>query len=170
MTAQALTRATLLRTVFVTAALAFGAQTALANKPAASAAPAAAPTASPAAAPAATPAAAPAAQTAAVEQPYNKADFDKALASGKPVAVDFHAVWCPTCKVQKPLVMEILREPRMKDFTLFIANYDTESDLKKALRVRSQSTFVIFRGGKEVGRSTGQTKKEELAALFTKGL
>jgi hypothetical protein len=58
----------------------------------------------------------------------------------------------------------------MKDVTLFIANYDTEKDLKKALRVSQQSTFVVFKGGKEVGRSTGQTKKEDLAALFGKAL
>ena len=33
-----------------------------------------------------------------------------------------------------------------------------------------QATFVVFKDGKEVGRSTGQTKKEDLAALFGKAL
>ena len=58
----------------------------------------------------------------------------------------------------------------MKDVTLFVADYDKEKDLKKALRVSSQSTFVVFKGGKEVARSTGQTKKEDLAATFAKAL
>lgn len=108
--------------------------------------------------------------SAAGEQAYDKAAFDKALAEGKPVIVDFQADWCPTCKVQKPLVQALLKEPRMKDVVLFVADYDKEKDLKRALRVSSQSTFVVFKGGKEVGRSTGQTKKEDLAETFAKAL
>jgi thiol-disulfide isomerase/thioredoxin len=104
------------------------------------------------------------------ELPYEKAAFDKALAEGRPVIVDFFADWCPTCKAQKPHVQSLLGEPKMKDVTLFVADYDKEKDLKKALRVTQQSTFVVFKGGKEVARSTGQTKKEDLAATFAKAL
>ena len=104
------------------------------------------------------------------EQAYDKAAFEKALAEGKPVIVDFFADWCPTCKAQKPHVQSLINEPKMKNVTLFIADYDKEKDLKKALRVTQQSTFVVFKGGKEVGRSTGQTAKEDLAALFGKAL
>ena len=104
------------------------------------------------------------------ELPYDKAAFDKALADGKPVIVDFFADWCPTCKAQKPHVQSLLGEPKMKDVTLFVADYDKEKELKKALRVSQQSTFVVFKGGKEVARSTGQTNKEDLAALFGKAL
>ena len=104
------------------------------------------------------------------ELPYEKAAFDKALAEGRPVIVDFFADWCPTCKTQKPLVRELFGEPKMKDVLLFVADYDKEKDLKKALRVSAQSTFVIFKGGKEVARSTGQTSKAALAAAFAKAL
>lgn len=104
------------------------------------------------------------------ELPYDKVAFEKALAEGKPVIVDFFADWCPTCKAQKPHVQSLLGEPKLKHVTLFIADYDKEKDLKKALRVSQQSTFVVFKGGKEVGRSTGQTAKEDLAALFGKAL
>ena len=104
------------------------------------------------------------------EQPYDKTAFDKALAEGRPVIVDFFADWCPTCKAQKPHVQSLLGEAKMKEVTLFIADYDKEKDLKGRLRVTQQATFVVFKGGKEVGRSTGQTKKEDLAALFDKAL
>ena len=104
------------------------------------------------------------------EMPYDKAAMNKALAEGKPVIVDFYAEWCPTCKTQKPIVRELLNDPKMKDVTLLVADFDKEKDLRKTLRVSQQSTFVVFKGGKEVARSTGQTKKEDLAAAFAKAL
>ena len=102
--------------------------------------------------------------------PFDKAAFDKAVAAGEPVIVQFHAEWCPTCRAQTPIVAELLRDPKMKDVKLFIADFDAEKDLKKALKVYSQSTFVVFRGGKEVGRSTGQTQRAVIEATFAKAL
>ncbi len=107
---------------------------------------------------------------AAAEVPFTQAAFDKAVAAGQPVIVDVQASWCPTCKAQKPIVESLLKEPRMKDVTLFSADFDTEQALKKQLRVAQQSTFVVFKGGKEVGRSTGETSKSAIGALFDKAL
>ena len=104
------------------------------------------------------------------ETAFTQAGFDQALAAGRPVIVDFQASWCPTCKAQKPIVDALLKEPKLKDVTLFSADYDTEAALKKQLRVAQQSTFVVFKGGKEVGRSTGDTSKAGIAALFDKAL
>ena len=98
------------------------------------------------------------------------AAFDKAVAAGQPVIVDFQASWCPTCKAQKPIVKSLMQEPKMKNVTLFSADYDTEQALKKQLRVAQQSTFVVFKGGKEVGRSTSETSKRAIATLFDKAL
>ena len=104
------------------------------------------------------------------EVPFNKAAFDAALAKGTPVIVDFAASWCPTCKAQKPIVQGLLAEPKLKPVTLFLADFDTEVALKKQLGVTQQSTFVVFKDGKEVGRSTGQTQKDVIAELFHKAL
>ena len=104
------------------------------------------------------------------EMPFNKAEFDAALAKGTPVIVDFAASWCPTCKAQKPIVQSLLAEPKLKPVTLFLADFDTELALKKQLGVTQQSTFVVFKGGKEVGRSTGQTQKDVISKLFHKAL
>ena len=104
------------------------------------------------------------------EVPYDKAKFDAAVAKGEPVIVDFAASWCPTCRAQKPIVQGLLAEPKLQPVTLFVADYDAEVALKKQLGVTQQSTFVVFKGGKEVGRSTGQTQKTAIAELFDKAL
>lgn len=106
----------------------------------------------------------------AAEHPFTQAAFDKALASGEPLVVDFAASWCPTCKAQKPVVDALMKEPKRQSLTLLKADYDTETALKKRLNVAQQSTFVVFKGGKEVGRSTGQTDRTEIAQLFDKAL
>ena len=104
----------------------------------------------------------------AAEVPYTKAAFDKAVADGKPVVVDFWASWCPTCKEQKPIVRALMNDPKRKDLTLFLADFDKEEALKKQLGVTMQSTLLVLKSGKEVARSTGQTDKAELGALLDK--
>ena len=104
------------------------------------------------------------------EAAFTPAAFEHALAAGSPTIIHFRAPWCPTCRAQKPVVDALLQEPKRKDVTLFAADYDSETALKQRLRVAQQSTFIVFKGGKEVARSTGETRKEAIAALFDKAL
>jgi thioredoxin 1 len=106
----------------------------------------------------------------AAEQPYHADTLDRLLADGRPVVVDFHADWCPICRAQAPIIKDLLSKPEFKDLTVLIANYDTELPLRKTLNVSQQSTLVVFRHGKEVARSTGQTRPEKLAALLRQAL
>jgi thioredoxin 1 len=106
----------------------------------------------------------------AAEQPYDKTRFAAALERCTPIVVAFVADWCSTCSVQKPVVTELIEDPRFKGLTVFVADFDKELDLRKQLRVAQQSTFVAFKGCKEVGRSTGQTRKDAIAKLFAKTL
>jgi len=106
----------------------------------------------------------------ASSMPFEQAAFDQAVAAGGPVIVQFHADWCPTCRAQAPLEKQELAEPKMKDVKFFLANFDTEKELKKALKVSAQSTFVVFKGGKEVTRSTGQTTLGAIDTTFSKAL
>jgi len=106
----------------------------------------------------------------AAEVPYNQAQFDAARAAGKPVAVVFHADWCPTCRAQAPVLERLARSPAFKPLTLYVANFDTATALKRALGVTQQSTIVVFKDGKEVARSTGDTQEDRLAALLRHAL
>lgn len=106
----------------------------------------------------------------AAETPFNQAQFDAMRAAGKPVAIVFHADWCPTCRAQAPLLKDLLQTPALKPVTLFVADFDTEKALKKSFGVTQQSTIVVFKDGKEVARSTGDTQRGSLDALLRHAL
>jgi len=104
------------------------------------------------------------------EVPFNQASFDQAVSTGRPAIVYLHASWCPTCRVQKPIVDRLSVDPKLKEVTVFIADFDTETKLKRELKVTQQSTFVVFKNGHEVARSTGQTKEPAIRAVFEQAL
>ena len=104
------------------------------------------------------------------EVPFNQAAFDQARAAGKPVVVYFHADWCPTCRVQQPIVARLALEPVFKPVTIYEADFDTETALEKTMNVSQQSTFVVFKQGHEVTRSTGQTQEPAIRAVLQQAL
>ncbi|MEA3196701.1 MAG: thioredoxin 1 [Gammaproteobacteria bacterium] len=104
--------------------------------------------------------------SSAAETPFNQAQFDSMRVAGNPVAVVFHADWCPVCRAQAPLLKELSQTPEFKALTLFVADFDTEQGLKKSLGVTTQSTVVVFKDGKESVRSTGDTQRDRLATLL----
>jgi thioredoxin 1 len=104
--------------------------------------------------------------TFSAEIPFNQAQFDATRSAGKPVAVVFHADWCPTCRAQAPVLKELTQTPQLKAMTVYVANFDTESALKKSLGVTQQSTIVVFKDGRETARSTGDTQRDAIAALL----
>jgi thiol-disulfide isomerase/thioredoxin len=100
------------------------------------------------------------------ELPFNQSQFDATRLAGRPVAVVFHADWCPTCRAQAPVLKELAATPALRSLTLYVANFDTEKALKRSLGVIQQSTIVVFKGGKEIARSTGDTQRDRLDALL----
>jgi thiol-disulfide isomerase/thioredoxin len=104
------------------------------------------------------------------ELAFNQAQFDASKSAGKPVAVVFHADWCPTCRAQAPVLKDLLQKPALKSLTLYVANFDTEKALKKSLGVTQQSTVIVFRQGKEIARSTGDTEQGSLGALLRQAI
>jgi thiol-disulfide isomerase/thioredoxin len=108
------------------------------------------------------------AQMAQAGQPFDASAFKQAQAAGKPILVDVTAPWCPTCKMQRPIVQEI--EKSTPNLVVYEVDFDSSKDVLKRLRVQSQSTLIIFKGANEVGRSTGDTNPASIRALVSKGL
>jgi thiol-disulfide isomerase/thioredoxin len=82
-------------------------------------------------------------------KPYSPRDFAAAQASGRPVALQFHATWCPTCKRQEQALSALQSDLQFKALTLFVADYDEETDLKRRMNVRVQSNVIAFKGRQE---------------------
>ncbi len=109
-------------------------------------------------------------QAAAAEVPFTQAQYMEAVAAGKPVVVYLHADWCPTCRAQQPIVDRLSKDAHFKDVTIFVADFDKETALEKSLGVSQQSTFVVFKQGHEVTRSTGQTSDAAIRAVLEQAL
>ena len=108
------------------------------------------------------------AASAAERAVYSPAVMQAAQAAGKPVIVHVVASWCSTCAAQVPVVMTLLKEPKYKDLLLLIVDFDKQKSVLRSYDVRAQSTFLAFKGKQEVGRSTGDTDKASIEALFDK--
>ena len=99
-------------------------------------------------------------------QPFDAKAFDALTASGKPVVVAVHASWCPTCKAQKPIQTALMQSPTFKDYTMFVVDFDQDTEALKRFHVIKQSTLIVFKGRTEVGRSIGDTERGSMEALM----
>ena len=101
---------------------------------------------------------------------FSASGFEKARASGKPVLVEVTAPWCPVCKAQKPILAELKGQARFKDIATYTVDFDGQKDALRVLGVQKQSTLIVYKGGREVGRFTGETSKPAIEALLAKAL
>jgi thioredoxin 2 len=91
-------------------------------------------------------------------------DFDRTvLGSQAPVLVDFYADWCAPCKYVAPLMDELAQT---HEGSLLVVKIDTDQapDLSQKWAIRSIPTVILFKDGKEVGRSVG-FEPEKLRAM-----
>ncbi len=107
---------------------------------------------------------------AAQRKPFDTQAFEAAQKAGKSIVVHVTAPSCGTCKAQKPSVAQLADRPEFKNVILFDVDFDTQKDALRALNVRSQSTFVVFKGRTETARSVGETRFEQIEALMKKAL
>ena len=85
---------------------------------------------------------------------FNKEGFDKALASGQLLMVDFWAEWCGPCKMLAPVIEELGGEYEGKAVVGKI-NVDEEQELAIRYGVMSIPTVIFFKDGEEVARKVG---------------
>lgn len=102
-------------------------------------------------------------------EPYTATALAEAQKADKPVALHFHADWCPTCRAQDK-TLQSLRKEQGLDITVLVVNYDTEKDLKRRFKVNMQSTIIVLRGEHEWARLVGDTSPAAIRTALQSAL
>jgi thioredoxin 1 len=91
--------------------------------------------------------------------------ISRAVATGKPVLLEFSATWCGPCRSVKPLVHQFADE-NVSRATVICIDVDAEPDLSHQYNVSSIPCFVALKQGKENGRAVGVIPKAEMRRLL----
>ena len=88
-------------------------------------------------------------------------DYTQEINSAPVVLVEFYASWCPHCQRMMPIVEDIktLLADNLKVVQLDLDENQEEAD---QAGVKSIPTFLLYDGGKEVMRETGEMSAEML--------
>lgn len=108
--------------------------------------------------------------SAAEWQPFSAAAFAEAQKEGKSILVDIFAPWCPVCRAQNPILVQLTREPQFDSLVVFKVDFDNQKDDVRALKASSQSTLIVYKGETEKGRTVGDTNEESIMALVNSAL
>lgn len=90
-------------------------------------------------------------------------DFNKFI-ENETALIEFYAEWCPSCRVLNLIVNEIAKD--RQDISFGKINVGTEAVLSSKFNIKSIPTLVLFREGKEAGRSVGVKSKMEILDLL----
>jgi thioredoxin 1 len=82
------------------------------------------------------------------------------LESDAPVVVDFHAAWCPPCRVMSPILAELADERPDVRFVKVDVDDNTETAVRYG--ILSMPTFMVFRDGEPVLKLVGARPKRRL--------
>lgn len=88
-------------------------------------------------------------------------DFEALLKTDKPVLIDFHTVWCASCRKMAPIIDEIAEEYKNKAIVMRI-DVDKSKDVGNAYNIKGVPVFILFKNGKEIWKHNGMISEEEL--------
>lgn len=98
-------------------------------------------------------------QTSAIAHVTSKTWESEVLKSDIPVFVDFWAEWCGPCRMVGPAVEQIgkIMQDKIK---VAKVNVDENQEIAMKYGVQSIPSLLLFKDGKEVGRTIGAMPKE----------
>jgi thioredoxin 1 len=107
---------------------------------------------------------------------FHEADYTEARQGNKTIVLFFYANWCPTCRVQEPIVKGVFENLNDDQIVGFRVNYndsDTSSEEKKIAAefgITYQHTFVVLDNkGKVVKKFNGEWSQVDMEE-FLKGI
>ncbi len=90
------------------------------------------------------------------------------LESDAPVVVDFHAAWCPPCRVMSPILAELADE--RPDVRFVKVDVDDNQETAVRYGILSMPTFMVFRDGAPVLKLVGARPKRRFVQELTEVL
>lgn len=98
-----------------------------------------------------------------------KGNFEQLINSDVPVLVDFYAEWCQPCKIQSPVLQELVREENGR---IRVIKMDVDKNRRIAQRYQIQGvpTLILFRNGQVLWRQSGVTPKHLLKKVLNEFL
>lgn len=93
----------------------------------------------------------------------------EAIKNSPSAVVAFHSASCGTCKVQKPRLQTLLLKDQNTGIKNIFLDFDSETEVRKDLKVAYPSTIIVFKNGSEVARVTGVTDENELQKILNQG-
>lgn len=103
---------------------------------------------------------------------WDKAMFDKAVAEGKTVYLEFSANWCPVCKNQEPELIAgfaELNDPNVIGFKIHYKDDQSTPEhnaLAQQYQIAYQHTKVILKDGKQVLKSPEAWTKDKFLEVM----
>lgn len=88
-------------------------------------------------------------------------DYTEAIKSTPVVLVEFYADWCPHCQRMMPVIDQI-KELLDGSVDIYQLNIDLNEKLADIEHISSTPTFIIYSGGKQVWRESGEMDGQAL--------
>ena len=79
----------------------------------------------------------------------------------KPVLVHFFASWCPTCRLQSPVVLEV-KDQVGERATILNIDIDKNQRFAESSKVETVPTLIIFSEVEELWRKNGPATVHEI--------
>lgn len=98
-----------------------------------------------------------------------KGNFETLINDTNPVIVDFHALWCGSCKVQSPILKELAAE---LGYPVKVINIDVDQNnaLSSQYQIQSVPTLIVFKNGKAAWRQSGVVSKSNLYSVLMQNI
>ena len=90
---------------------------------------------------------------------------DEVLNADMPVLLDFWATWCGPCRMVAP-ELELLAKEMGDNLKVGKVNVDDEMELATNYGISVIPTMILIKDKKEVKRTSGYMKKDEIKAFF----
>lgn len=99
------------------------------------------------------------------EEKFTVADFEKLIAGGTPVLIDYYAPWCGPCKKMEPILNKLSSEFAGKVEIVRI-NVDEAANLIKAQKIDNIPVISTFKNGQEIKRVNGFQDEAAMRSLI----